>query len=152
MFEALERTIDVATENARSHVRGHILLYNPSNTPTHWLGKSSNRGAKAALDHVLTRMQPPHILSPTDALSVHKLTPEAWVVECHATWPSSLYTRLSYSCAREQAIGDYSLQLRLIPSDLELKIGTFVLLVLYLYYLLLYMSLLQLFWHCFGSS
>ena len=123
MYTALVRGMDVAMENERRSISGHILLFNPDNEPRSWEGRSSNAGALAALNHVVSHLEPRHVLSPSDYTSVHRHTAESWVVECHDTMPNSLYFRVSRYCMQEEAIGKYSVSLRLASFDVELQLG-----------------------------
>ena len=124
MFNALVATMDLAMENERGRVAGHLLLYNPDHEPRKYETRSSQPGALAALNYVCSNAQPRHVLRANDYTSVHKLNLSHWVVECQDTGPYSLYHRLSRYAMAEEAVGNkYSVYFRLANCDHEIHLG-----------------------------
>ena len=124
MYNALIAAMDLAMENERGLLSGHLLLYSPDNEPRHYEARSSNPGAVAALNYVCANVQPRHTLRLNDYTSCHRFTAEHWIVKCSDTGPYSLYHRLSRYAMAEEAIGNkYSVTFRLASCDIELHLG-----------------------------
>ena len=123
MFDAIIRGLDLTMESQRSLIIGHILIFNPKNTPRQWEGRSSNQGAQEAFNCIVANLRPRHNISPGDATSIHRHNADSWVLKCLETWPQSLYARLARYCHEEIGVGNYSLSFRLTPFDIELRLG-----------------------------
>ena len=123
MYDAIIRSLDLSMESQRGLVVGHILIFNPHNTPKAWEGKSSNQGAQDAYNYIVANLRPRHPASPGDATSIHRHNSDSWVLKCLDTWPQSLYSRLARYCHDEIGIGNYSLSFRLTSFDIELRLG-----------------------------
>ena len=123
MYDAIIRGLDLTMESQRSLIVGHVLIFNPKNTPKQWEGRSSNQGAQEAFNCIVTNLRPRHNVSPGDATSIHRHNADSWVLKCLETWPQSLYARLARYCHEEISVGGYSLSFRLTSFDVELRLG-----------------------------